>query len=107
MAWRLGGAKPLSEPMLEYCQLDPEEQTSVKFYIEIHNFIKKDPFQVVVWKKAVILSLRLNVLKNTKHLPRHQWAKDIQHGKANNKSIRLTIAQSREGASFYPWDQAT
>ena len=23
MAWRLDGAKPLSEPMLEYCYLDP------------------------------------------------------------------------------------
>ena len=24
------GAKPLSEPMLEYCYLDPQEQTSVE-----------------------------------------------------------------------------
>ena len=31
MACRLFGAKPLSEPMLEYCQFDPWEQTSVKF----------------------------------------------------------------------------
>ena len=31
MACRLFGAKPLSEPMLSYCQLDPKEQTSVKF----------------------------------------------------------------------------
>ena len=31
MACRLFGAKPLSEPMLEYYQLDPWEQTSVKF----------------------------------------------------------------------------
>ena len=31
MACRLDGAKPLSEPMLEYCLLDPQEQTSVKF----------------------------------------------------------------------------
>ena len=30
MACRLDGAKPLSEPMLEYCYLDPLEQTSVK-----------------------------------------------------------------------------
>ena len=26
MAWRLFGAKPLPEPMLSYCQLDPWEQ---------------------------------------------------------------------------------
>ena len=31
MAWRLFGAKPLSEPMLDYCQLDPQEQISVTF----------------------------------------------------------------------------
>ena len=31
MAGRLVGAKPLSEPMLEYGRLDPWEQISVKF----------------------------------------------------------------------------
>ena len=31
MACRLFGAKQLSKPMLGYCQLDPQEQTSVKF----------------------------------------------------------------------------
>ena len=31
MAWRRIGAKPLSKPMLVYCQLDLMEQTSVKF----------------------------------------------------------------------------
>ena len=38
MACRLFGAKPLSEPMLEYCQLDPWEQTSVKFYSNLKHF---------------------------------------------------------------------
>ena len=31
MACRLLGAKPLPELMLTYCQLDPQEQSSVKF----------------------------------------------------------------------------
>ena len=31
MVCRLIGAKPLSEPMLDYCQLDPCEHISVKF----------------------------------------------------------------------------
>ena len=31
MACHLFGAKPLPEPTLTYCQLDPWEQTSVKF----------------------------------------------------------------------------
>ena len=30
MAGRLVGAKPLSEPMMEYYLLEPQEQTSVK-----------------------------------------------------------------------------
>ena len=29
MAWRLVGAKPLSDPKLEYCQFNPQEQTPV------------------------------------------------------------------------------
>ena len=40
MAWRLFGAKPLLEPVLEYCWLDPWEQTSVKFssnFIYFHS----------------------------------------------------------------------
>ena len=32
MAFHLFGAKPLSKMMLGYCQLDPLEQTSVKFW---------------------------------------------------------------------------
>ena len=35
MACRLFGAKPLSEPILPYCQLDHEEHISVKFYLKI------------------------------------------------------------------------
>ena len=31
MACHIFGAKPLSKPMLTCCQLDPKEQTSVKF----------------------------------------------------------------------------
>ena len=38
MACRLFGAKPLSEPMLAYCQLDSWEQFSVKFESEFYHF---------------------------------------------------------------------
>ena len=38
MACRMDGAKQLSEPKLEYYELDPEEQTSVKFLSEIKCF---------------------------------------------------------------------
>ena len=35
---RLVGAKPLSEPMLECCELDPREQISLKFNSKFENF---------------------------------------------------------------------
>ena len=54
MACRLAGAKPLSEPMLEYCEFDPWEQTSMKLqskFIHFHSRKSK-----IVWKIAAILS---------------------------------------------------
>ena len=35
MACRLFGAKPLSEAMQAYFQLDPKEQIAVKFYLKL------------------------------------------------------------------------
>ena len=40
MACCLLGAKPLSEPMLPFCQLDPKEYVSVKFYSKFESFMK-------------------------------------------------------------------
>ena len=48
----LVGDKPLSEPMLDYYQLDPYGQTSVKFL----HFIKDSAFKNVICKMAAILS---------------------------------------------------
>ena len=56
MACRLDGGKPFSEPMLEYCQLDPWEQNSVKSYKKINFLNRENAFENVVWKKAAILS---------------------------------------------------
>ena len=41
MACRLAGAKPLSESMLEYCQLDPWEQNFTENLVEIYIFSLK------------------------------------------------------------------
>ena len=41
MDCRLCGTKPLSEPILPYCQLDPYEQISMNFFIEIQIFSLK------------------------------------------------------------------
>ena len=46
MACRLFGAKPLSKPMLCQCQLDPKEQTSVKFQSKYKTFHSRK----CIWK---------------------------------------------------------
>ena len=46
MACRLFGAKPLSKPMLGYCQLDCQEQTSVKIESEFYHFHSRK----CIWK---------------------------------------------------------
>ena len=56
MACRLDGAKPLSEPMLDYCQFEPLEQTSVKFKSEFNIFIQENVLENVVCEMASILS---------------------------------------------------
>ena len=38
MACRLIATKPLSKPILDYCQLDPCEHISVKTLLKYHNF---------------------------------------------------------------------
>ena len=38
MVCRLFGAKPLSEPMLPYCQLDPKGHISMKCYVKFKSF---------------------------------------------------------------------
>ena len=53
MACCLLGAKPLFEPMLEYCHL---EQTLVKFLSKLKNFIQENALESVVCEMAAILS---------------------------------------------------
>ena len=55
MACRLAGAKPLSEPVMEYCQL---ETNFSEILIEIvkFSFFQEHAFEDVVWRMAAILS---------------------------------------------------
>ena len=64
MACRLFGAKPSSEPMLPYCQIDRKELISVKFYLKFKFSFKETHLIMLSAKVAVILS-GLNVLINT------------------------------------------
>ena len=57
MACHLNGATPLSEPVWTYCQLDPKEHISMKFYNWNSNvFIQENGFEHVVCKMAAMLS---------------------------------------------------
>ena len=56
MACRLFGTKTLPEPMLVYCQLDSEEQVSMKFEFEFYNFHSRNAFARLSAKMVAILS---------------------------------------------------
>ena len=56
MAGRLDGARPLSEPMMEYCWLDPYEQIQWNPSQNSYIFIQENAFQNAIWKMAAILS---------------------------------------------------
>ena len=45
--WRLFGAKPLPEPLLDYCQLDSWVQVSLKFERNFIIFIQENAFENV------------------------------------------------------------
>ena len=47
MACRLAGAKPLSEPMLEYCQLDHWEKLEWKLNQNLYILIHENAFENV------------------------------------------------------------
>ena len=63
MACRLDGTKPLSEPMLSYCQLHPEEYISMNFYLKFKYFHS--------WK--CIWTCRL---QNGSHFVQGKWVND-------------------------------
>ena len=56
MACPLFGAQPLSKPVLGCCQVDPYEQTSVKFESKHKIFIDKNVFENVICEMVAILS---------------------------------------------------
>ena len=51
MACRLTSAKPLSEPMLEYCKLE-----HWSFHLNTTILIQENAFENVVWEMTAILS---------------------------------------------------
>ena len=53
-ACRLDGAKPLSEPMLEFCELDPWVQTAVKFESRKKSFHEENAFENVCEMETIM-----------------------------------------------------
>ena len=56
MACRRDGAKPLSEAVMEFCKLDPYEQTPVKFIRNSNILIQENALENVVCEITSILS---------------------------------------------------
>ena len=87
MACRLFGAKPLSEPMLPYCQLNPKEHISVKFYLKFKSF----HLRKCTWKcrlpKWWPFCLGLNVLKMSYMLVSVSTMRRSSHDLVNHISL--------------------
>ena len=74
MASYLFGAKPLSEPMLPYCQLDPMGHISMKFYLKITmtsqwvQWHLKSPASPLFTQPFIRAQIKENI-KATRHWP--------------------------------------
>ena len=61
MACRLIGAKPLSELMLPYCQLDPAEYITLKLCLNSNVIIHRNALENVLSEMVAILSQCVDV----------------------------------------------
>ena len=66
MACRLLGTKPLSETKLNYCQLHPKEQTSVKLYSKCKYFLSGKRIRKCRLLRCRPFCLGLNVIYKNK-----------------------------------------
>ena len=66
IACRLSGAKPLSEPMLYNCQLDPKGQTSVKLYSKFNYFYSRKCIRKCCLENVTHFASDSNVLTRVK-----------------------------------------
>ena len=99
MARCLVGTKSLSEPMLGYSQLGPNEHNSVKYQSKFEHFIQENAFENVVWKMASILS-RPQVL--------NQLSLNFFRGPIGNSSALIhVVAWYRTDATPFPKSMMT
>ena len=113
MACRLFGAKPLSEPMLVYCQLNLQEQTSVKFESEFYHFHSKQciwncrlpkwrPF-CPGWDQLIRVTCNYSILCG----PSHWWdgTTHLPHSALRNMVVIKNIIPIHIiSVTFYGWN---
>ena len=101
MACRLVSAKPLSEPMLEYCKLDPKEQSEILIEFQTLSF-KKSCLKVssAKWRP---FCLGLNVLTAKCYYMGRDKYKPIHQGTVMTWGIRPTtcLYESVELSCFH------
>ena len=85
MACHLFGAKPLSEQMLIYCQLDYQEQVSVKFEFEFYHFHSTKS----IWKCGL-----------PKWRPFCPGGEEFRQRLSNEQVINNYLNQSEQGPCF-------
>ena len=77
MACRLDGTKPLSESILIYCQLDPKECISIKFYLKFKYFHSRKMHLNKYFhsRKCQVLSIKRMRRQNGDHVVQGRWVK--------------------------------
>ena len=91
MACCLVGAKPLSEPVLKYCQLDPKEHISIKFYVKFKSFHwKKDISKCCLQNRSYFVSASIWTIWDS--LPYGMSLANLSNSKYNRN---MTIPQNQ------------
>ena len=98
MACRLVGAKPLSEPMLEYCWLTIRNKLQWNLYRNSHIFIQEIAFENVVCEMASFY-LGLNVLIKPLFKLLHGWVITQHTSDMSNVLYTLLLCISMKHSS--------
>ena len=89
MACRMVGAKPLSKPMLTYCQWEPKEPISMKFYLKFKYFHSRK----CVWTYRLLnhLSLRWS----------HKWCDGVSNHQPHDCLLKTLFGRRSKKRSKF------
>ena len=112
MACCLFSNKPLSEPMLNHCQLDSVDYVSMKFYLKFKSFLHENAFEIGICKMAALfrqppcdnaISYNEVGIMTTLDFPYQHWTLSVPQGNTSLWCIyimhgpRRTWLRSRHG----------